>query len=475
MTGEPSEAGDIAEPRISHWAALRQALGGAEQDFTEGPLTRAIVLLAIPMVLEMVMESVFAICDVFFVSRLGADAVATVGLTESLLTLVFSLAMGLGMGTTAMVARRIGERKPEDAAVAAAQAVIVALVASVVLGTLGILTGPAAIRLVGASDAVVAIGSSYSRVLLGGCGTVVFLFVINAIFRGAGDAVIAMRVLWLANIINLILDPCLIFGLGPFPELGVAGAAVATTVGRGIGVLYQFWILLSGRSRIVVPWSLLRPKLDVMWRLLGVSAGGIIQVLIATCSWVALVRIIALFGSTAVAGYTIAIRVVIFSILPAWGLANAAATLVGQNLGAGKPERAERSAWLSGVFNMAFLGLVAVVFVLFGESIIGLFTSDPAVSSIGIECLRIISYGYLFYGLGMVIVQSFNGAGDTVTPSIINFFCYWMFQIPLAFLMARYLEMGPTGVFWAIAIAESVITIVGATVFSRGRWKQRQV
>lgn len=475
MTRESGETDDLAESGISIWTDLRQALRGSEQEFTEGPLTRAIVLLAIPMVLEMVMESVFAICDVFFVSRLGADAVATVGLTESLLTLVFSLAMGLGMGTTAMVARRIGEKNPADAAVAAAQAVVVALVASVVLGVLGVLTGPAAIRLVGASDEVLAIGSGYSRVLLGGSGTVVFLFTINAIFRGAGDAAIAMRVLWLANIINLILDPCLIFGLGPFPELGVAGAAVATTIGRGIGVLYQFWVLLSGRSRIVVPWSLLRPKLDVMWGLLRISTGGIVQVLIATCSWVALVRIIALFGSTAVAGYTIAIRVVIFSILPAWGLANAAATLVGQNLGAGKPERAEKSAWLSGGFNMVFLGLVAVVFVLFGESIIALFTSDPAVSSIGVECLRIISYGYLFYGLGMVIVQSFNGAGDTVTPSIINFFCYWMFQIPLALIMARYLEMGPRGVFWAIALAESAITIVGATVFSRGRWKQRQV
>ena len=475
MTGDPIEAPTRPETTPSAWAALRQAVKGSEQDFTEGPLTRAIILLAIPMVLEMVMESVFAICDVFFVSRLGAEAVATVGLTESLLTLVFSLAIGLGMGTTALVARRIGEKRPADASIAAAQAVIVALVAAVVLGTLGVLTGPAAIRLVGASPEVVEIGADYSRVLLGGCGTVVFLFVINAIFRGAGDAAVAMRVLWLANIINLILDPCLIFGLGPFPELGVAGAAVATTIGRGIGVLYQLWVLSSGRSRIKVSWLELRPQMGVMLRLLRLSAGGIVQVLIATCSWVALVRIIALFGSTAVAGYTIAIRVVIFSILPAWGLANAAATLVGQNLGAGKPDRAERSAWVSGGFNMIFLGLVAAVFILFGRHIIGLFSADPAVLEIGIECLRIISYGYLFYGLGMVIVQSFNGAGDTVTPSIINFFCYWLFQIPLAYVMASSLGWGPRGVFWAIAIAESVITLVGAAVFSRGRWKQRQV
>jgi len=475
MTTEPSQTPGTGAGERSLWRELRQAVGGSHQDLTEGPLGRAILLLAVPMVLEMVMESVFAVCDVFFVSRLGADAVATIGLTESLLTLVFSLAIGLGMGTTAMVARRVGEKKPQEAAQVAAQAVIAALIASIVLGIAGVLTGPAAIRLVGASDEVWILGSSYARILLGSSGTVVFLFVINAIFRGAGDAAIAMRVLWLANLINLVLDPCLIFGLGPFPELGVTGAAVATTIGRGTGVVYQLWVLMTGRSRIAVSWSQLRLRIGTMLRLLRVSAGGILQVLIATCSWVALVRIIALFGSTAVAGYTIAIRVVIFSILPAWGLANAAATLVGQNLGAGKPDRAERSAWLTGGYNMVFLGLLAVVFVLFGESIIGLFTADPPVLAIGVQCLRIVSYGYLFYALGMVMVQAFNGAGDTMTPSIINFFCYWLFQIPLAYALARTLEMGPRGVFWAIAIAESLVTVVGAMVFKRGRWKQRQV
>jgi len=457
------------------WGSLRKAVAGSQQDFTEGPLGRAVILLAVPMVLEMVMESVFAICDVFFVSRLGAEAVATVGLTESLLTLVFSLAIGLGMGTTALVARRMGEKRPEAAAVAAAQAVLVALMASLILGVIGILTGPAALRLVGASEEVMAIGSGYSRILLGGCGTVVFLFVINAVFRGAGDAAVAMRVLWLANLINLVLDPCLIFGLGPFPEMGVAGAAVATTIGRGIGVSYQVWILMTGRSRIAVSWSQMRLNLSIMLKLLRVSAGGILQVLIATCSWVALVRIIAVFGSTAVAGYTIAIRVVIFSILPAWGLANAAATLVGQNLGAGKPDRAEKSAWLAGGYNMVFLGVLAAVFLVFARSIIGIFTQDPGVLSVGVECLRIVSYGYVLYGLGMVMVQSFNGAGDTMTPSIINFFCYWLLQIPLALVLSRSLGMGPRGVFWAIAIAESVITIVGATVFKMGFWKRRQV
>jgi len=461
--------------KSSFWQSLRQAIHGSQEDFTEGGLSRAIVLLAIPMVLEMVMESVFAICDVFFVSRLGANAVATVGLTESLLTLVFSLAIGLSMGTTALVARRTGEKDPEGANVAGAQAILIGLIASVVVGAVGILTGPAALSLLGASEDVVAMGSGYARILLGGCGTVMLLFIINAVFRGAGDAAVAMRVLWLANLINLVLDPCLIFGLGPFPQLGVAGAAVATTVGRGTGVAYQFWVLARGTSRVRIRLSEIRLVPRVMTALLRVSSGGIFQVLVATCSWVALVRIIALFGSTAVAGYTIAIRVVIFSILPAWGMANAAATLVGQNLGAGKPDRAERSAWLTGLYNMVFLGSIAVLFLVFGESIISLFSPDPGVLAIGTECLRIISYGYLFYALGMVVVQAFNGAGDTTTPSLINFFCYWLFQIPLAYWLAVSSEMGPRGVFWAIAIAETMITLVGASVFRLGRWKKRQV
>ena len=466
---------ELPTAHASFWQSLRQAIHGSQEDLTRGRLSRAIVLLAIPMVLEMVMESVFAICDVFFVSRLGADAVATVGLTESLLTLVFSLAIGLSMGTTALVARRTGEKDPEGASVAAAQAILIGLLASVVLGAVGVLTGPAALSLLGASDQVVNLGAGYSRILLGGCGTVMLLFIINAVFRGAGDAAVAMRVLWLANLINLILDPCLIFGLGPFPELGVAGAAVATTIGRGTGVVYQFWILARGTSRIRIRPAEIRLVPKVMKTLLRVSSGGIFQVLVATCSWVALVRIIAIFGSTAVAGYTIAIRVVIFSILPAWGMANAAATLVGQNLGAGKPDRAERSAWLTGLYNMVFLGCIAVLFLVFGEAIIGLFSQDPGVLSIGVECLRIISYGYLFYALGMVLVQAFNGAGDTTTPSLINFFCYWLFQIPLAYWLAVSSGMGPSGVFWAIAIAETMITVAGASLFRLGRWKKRQV
>jgi putative MATE family efflux protein len=352
---------------------------------------------------------------------------------------------------------------------------VAALATSLVLGAIGLATAPSALRFLGASEGVLGRGTGYARVLLGGSGTVVFLFIINAIFRGAGDAAIAMRVLWLANLINLILDPCLIFGLGLFPELGVTGAAVATTIGRGIGVAYQLWLLLGGRGRIAVRRGDLGLRPAVMKRLLRVSAGGIVQVLIATCSWVALVRIIALFGSVAVAGYTIAIRVVVFSILPAWGMANAAATLVGQNLGAGKPERAERSVWLTGAYNVVLLGLIAAAFLLFGRAIIGLFSQDPAVLEVGVECLRIISYGYLFYALGMVVVQAFNGAGDTVTPSVINFFCYWLFQIPLAYVLARKLGMGPRGVFWAIAIAESCLTLAGVVVFRMGHWKRRQL
>lgn len=450
-------------------------MAGSQEDFTEGGLSRAIVLLAVPMVLEMVMESVFAIADVFFVSRLGAASVATVGLTESLLTLVFSLAIGLSMGTTALVARRIGEKDPEGAGKAGAQAILIGFLSSIVVGALGVLTGPAALALLGASDEVVVVGSGYARILLGGSGTVTLLFIINAIFRGAGDAAVAMRVLWLANLINLVLDPCFIFGLGPFPQLGVTGAAVATTIGRGTGVAYQLWVLARGTSRIQIRFAEIRLDAAVMKNLVRVSTGGVIQVLVATCSWVALVRIIALFGSVAVAGYTIAIRVVIFSILPAWGMANAAATLVGQNLGAGKPARAERSAWLTGVYNMVFLGGIAAVFLMFGEPIIGLFSRQPDVLAIGVECLRIISYGYLFYALGMVLVQAFNGAGDTTTPSLINFFCYWLFQIPLAYWLAVALDLGPRGVFWAIAVAESMITLVGASIFRLGRWKRRQV
>jgi putative MATE family efflux protein len=468
---------DAATPAADRtlWGELRLAIAGTEQDFTRGPISRAVFLLAVPMVLEMVMESVFAVCDVFFVSRLGAEAVATVGLTESLLTLVFGLAIGFSMATTALVARRIGEKRPDRAAVAAGQALLVALVASVVLGGLGVVTAPSVLRLLGASEGVLAGGASYARVLLGGSGTIVFLFLINAVFRGAGDAAIAMRVLWLANLINIVLDPCLIFGLGPFPELGVTGAAVATTIGRGVGVLYQLKVLLGGGGRVHVQLSDLRLEREVMTGLLRVSVGGVLQVLAATASWVGLMRVMALFGDTALAGYTIAIRIIIFSILPAWGLANAAATLVGQNLGARQIDRAERSVWLTSLYNMIFLGAIGLLFLVLAEELVGLFSTDPAILEIGADCLRILSYGYLFYALGMVMEQAFNGAGDTMTPTFINFVCYWLCQIPLAWVLAVSLELGPRGVFWAIMVSETLLAVIGVAFFRRGRWKKRQI
>ncbi|MEM7049281.1 MAG: MATE family efflux transporter [Acidobacteriota bacterium] len=454
---------------------MRQAIAGTQEDFTTGSLGRAIGLLAVPMVLEMSMESVFAVVDIFFVARLGADAVATVGLTESVLTLVFAVAIGLSMSTTAVVARRIGEKDPEKASLTAVQAILVGIAVSFVVGVIGILFAPRILGVMGASDSVIAGGTTYTSIMTGGSITIVLLFLINAIFRGAGDAAIAMRSLWLANGINLILDPCLIFGLGPFPELGLAGAAIATNIGRGVGVTYQLYMLFRPGGRITVSRRHLRFDPEVTWRLLKVSFGGIMQFLIATSSWIGLVRILSLFGSSALAGYTIAIRVVIFALLPSWGLGNAAATLVGQNLGAGKPERAERAVWLTGFYNMAFLGSLGLIFIFFAEAVVSLFTSEAAVLPIAADCLRVMAYGYAFYAFGMVIVQAFNGAGDTNTPTVINFFCYWMLQIPLAYVLARVAGFEERGVFLAILIAEVLLTITGLLVFRLGRWKTRQV
>jgi putative MATE family efflux protein len=457
------------------WAALREAILGTQQDYTEGSIGRAITLLAVPMVMEMAMESVFGVVDVFFVARLGAEAVATVGLTESLLTLMYAIAMGLSMATTAVVARRIGEKDPTRAAVAAVQAVVIGLALSLLIGVLGVLFAPTLLRLMGASQNLVDSYSSYASIMFGGNITILLLFLINAVFRGAGDAAIAMRTLWLANLINIVLDPCLIFGWGPFPEMGIAGAAVATNIGRGIGVAYQFWVLLRGQGRVVVRRSHLRIEPGVMLQLLRISLGGMFQFLVGTASWLGLVRILAHFGSAALAGYTIALRIIIFAILPSWGMSNAAATLVGQNLGAGKPERAERSVWLTGFYNMLFLGGVTFVFIAFAEPLVRLFTTDPAVEAVGVSCLRLVSYGYVFYAYGMVMVQAFNGAGDTVTPTIINLFCYWLWQIPLAYGLADLVGLGPTGVFLAITISESTIAVVGVICFRRGRWKLRKI
>jgi putative MATE family efflux protein len=459
----------------SFWSSLRQVFLGAQRDYTDGSISRAISLLAIPMVLEMAMESLFGIVDVFFVARLGADAVATVGLTESLLTPLFAVALGLSMGTTAIVARRIGEKEAEGAALASVQALIAGVAISAVVSVGGFLFAPKLLALMGASNSIIRTGSSYSRVIFGGSSTIFFLFLINAVFRGAGDPSIAMRSLWLANLINIVLNPCLILGLGPFPALGVTGSAVGTTIGRGVGVLYQLWNLYDGRGRVHIRRVHMRLDRAVMKRLLRLSAGGMFQYFINVASWIALVRMAASFGSAAVAGYTLAIRVIIFGILPSWGMSNAAATLVGQNLGARKPERAERSVWVTGLYNMCFLGGLGFLFVCFARPIARIFTSDPAIVDIASSALRIISYGYVFYAYGMVIVQSFNGAGDTNTPTIINFFCYWLWQVPLAWWLAFHTNAGVNGVFAAIAIAESTTAVVGILAFRRGKWKEVRV
>ncbi len=462
-------------PAGGWWATVREALRGSHHDYTSGPLGRAIVLLAIPMVAEMIMESVFAVWDVFWVGHLGPDAVATVGLTESLLTLIYTAAMGLSIGVTAMVARRIGEGAPEGAAEAAVQGIALGLLAAAVIGVIGVALAPRLLSLMGASRSVQAMGANYARVMLGGNVVILLLFLINAIFRGAGDAAIAMRVLWLANSINILLGPCLILGLGPFPRLGVTGAAIATTIGRGTGVLYQLYRLWRGDGRVAIRRAQLKLQPAVMQTMLRLSGTGTLQVLIGTASWIGLVRIISSFGSDAVAGYTIAIRVIVFALLPSWGLANAAATLVGQGLGAGRPERAERAVWLAGFYNMLCLGAVGALFVAFAGPIVGVFTADPAVAPIAELCLRTISYGFLFYAYGMVITQSFNGAGDTWTPTWINLGCFWLWEIPLAYLLARHAGLGPRGVALAVTIAFSTVAVVSAVIFRRGRWKLRRV
>ncbi|HEX4955029.1 MAG TPA: MATE family efflux transporter [Thermoanaerobaculia bacterium] len=454
---------------------LREALLGSSRDFTTGPIGEAVFLLAVPMVAEMAMESLFALADVYFVSRLGSTAVASVGLTESMLVLLYACAIGLGMGTTAMVARRTGEGDPEGASAAAGQAIWIGLGLSLVVAVPGFLLGGKALELMGMSAQEAAEGGSYPRVMFATSATIVFLFLLNAVFRGAGDATHAMRALWLANGLNIVLDPCLIFGLGPFPEMGLTGAAVATAIGRGTGVAYQLWILLSGRSRVRLDRRLLRFQPELARRLLSVSLGGIYQFLVATGSWLALVRILSAFGSSVVAGYTIAIRVIVFSILPAWGMANAAATLMGQNLGAGKPDRAEASVWRTGWYNTGFLMFVAVLFWVFAGPIVGNFTTDPEVTRWAISCLRWITYGYFIYGFGMVIVQAFNGAGDTTTPTKINLVGYWAFQIPVAWLLARHTPLGPTGVFVAILATEVLIAIAGILIFRRGSWRTRVI
>jgi putative MATE family efflux protein len=454
---------------------LWEAIRGSHQDYTTGSLNRAILLLAVPMVLEMVLESLFAVVDVFWVGRLGANAIATVGLTESLLSLIFAVGIGLSMSTTAMVARRIGEKDPEGAAVAGVQAIVLGLITSVAIGIPCFIYAPDMLRLMGASNDIVTTGSGYARIALGGSGAILMLFLNNAIFRGAGDAAIAMRLLWVSNIINLILDPLFIFGWGPIPRMGVTGAALATFTGRSIGVAYQFYRLLRGSERIRILARQIRVDVHVLWRLVRVSLTGILQFAIAHTSWIGLVRIVSVFGASALAGYTIAIRIVVFVILPSWGLSNAAATLVGQNLGAKKPERAEQAVWRTGFYNMLFLGSVGVFFVFFAEPIVRLFTQDPAVIPLAAKCLRIVSYGNIGYAYAMVMLQAFNGAGDTITPTIVNFFGFWLLEIPLAYWLAIPMKLQSNGAFYAIVVAECSIAAASAVLFKRGKWKTQKI
>src|SRR5438046_189417 len=465
----------VAAPPPTFWSSVREAIRGSHQDFTAGNLHRAILLLAIPMVLEMVLESLFAVVDVFWVGRLGADAIATVGLTESLLSLVMAIGFGLSLSTTAMVARRIGEKDPAGAAVAGVQAIVIGLAIAALIGVPCLYYAPDLLRLMGASSQVVAVGSGYARIALGGSAAIMLLFLNNAIFRGAGDAAIAMRLLWVSNIINLVLDPCLIFGWGPFPKLGVTGAALATFTGRRIGVLYQFYRLMRGTGRIRILRRQIHLNMQVLLRLLRVSLTGILQFAIAHTSWIGLVRIVTVFGSAALAGYTIAIRILIFVILPSWGLSNAAATLVGQNLGAKQPERAEKSVWRTGLYNMLFLGIIGVLLVFFADTVVRLFTHDPVVLPLASSALRIFSYGNIGYAYAMVMLQAFNGAGDTVTPTIVNFFAFWMLEIPLAYFLAIHTGMRAPGVYWSVVVAEASMAAVSILLFKRGYWKRQKI
>lgn len=450
---------------------LSESLRDNEADYTRGPIGRALGLLAIPMMLEMAMESIFAVVDIAFVARLGTDAVAAVGITEALITVLYAVAIGLGMGITAMVSRRIGAKDAEGAARVTGQSIWVGVLLSAGIGIFGVIHARDLLTIMGASDSVIDTGAGFTAVLLGGSFSIIYLFVLNAAFRGAGDAAVALRSLWIANGINIILDPCFIFGLGPFPEMGVTGAAVATTIGRSIGVAYQLWYLLRGSGRLAFRIHHLRFIPSLAWRMIRISFGGIGQFLIATASWIGIMRIVAMFGSPAIAAFTIALRSMEFIFLPAWGLGNAAATLVGQNLGAGKPERAEQSAWKAAKYNAAFMAFAGVILVAFAQTITSWFTGEPEVIRIGTRCMQILGLGFPMYAVGMVVVQAMNGAGDTETPMTLNLVSFWLVQIPLAFVLATMTVLGPDGAFIAIVAGESLLTLLSVIVFRRGGWK----
>ncbi len=452
------------------------AITGYEHDYTRIKLRKAILLLAIPMVLEMLMESIFAIADIYFVSKLGDEAVAVVGLTESIMTVIYALAMGLGMGTTGIVARRIGEKHDRDASKAASQAILLGILISLLIAIPGIIYGSKILALMHAEQPVISIGGPFIKIMLGGNIIIIMLFINNAIFRSAGAPALSLRVLVIANMINIILDPCLIFGLGPFPELGVTGAAVATTIGRGSGVIYQFYLLFNKNSRIVLFFRDFQLKLKIMMKVLYLSGGGIFQYLIATSSWIILYRILAEYKSEVISGYTVALRIFSFFLLPAWGVSNAVSTLVGQNLGARNPQRAERAVWITSIVNSIYMLILMVAFLIVPQLFINVFSMEGKQSyDVAITCLRIIGLGMVFYGFEMIIAQAFNGAGDTYTPTILNLVGFWLVQIPLAYFLAKKLEMHEKGVFYAIFFSETLIAILGIIVFRFGKWKSREV
>ncbi|WP_374674865.1 MATE family efflux transporter [Ideonella sp.] len=473
----PAATAAVAPPpaRSSLWRDVRDAMRGTGADYTRIPLRRAVFLLAVPMVLELVLESTFAVVDIWFVARLGASAVATVGLTETFLFLLYAVGIGLAMAVTAVVARRTGEGDRDAAAVSAAQAIWVAVLASVPFAVVGIVYARELLQLMGADDWTLTHGVGYLQWMLGSNVVIMLLFVCNAIFRGAGDAAVAMRVLWVANGLNIVLDPILIFGFGPVPAMGVEGAAIATVIGRGTGVLMQLWILLRGSPHIRLAAAQLGLQAATLWHLVRTSLGGIGQMIVGMTAWIFLMRVLAEVGSEAVAGATIAIRLMMFTLMPAWGMSNAAATLVGQNLGAGEPARAEAAVWRIGWYNMVFTVAVSVVFFLFPRELMGLFTDERAVVDIGARWLRILSYSYFVYGWWMVAVQAFNGAGDTVTPTKINLVFFWLIQIPLAWLLALHLDWQATGVFWAVFVSETSVGLFTLWLFTRGGWKAARV
>jgi putative MATE family efflux protein len=459
----------------SFWMELKDAIRGTDADYTQIGIKRAVFLLAVPMILELIMESTFAVVDIYFVGKLGASAVATVGLTETYLFLLYSIAMGLATAVTAIVARRIGEKNKEEAGKAAVQSIFLALLASVPFAIGGVLFAKELLTLMGGDEWTIENGYRYTQWMLGGNVVIMFLFVINAVFRGAGDAVIAMKILWIANGINIVLNPILIFGWGFIPALGIEGAAIATNIGRGTGVLIQLWLLFKGGKHIQAKLSQICWDAKVMLNIFRTSLGGIGQMIIAMTSWIFIMRILSEIGSEAVAGSTIALRIMMFTMLPAWGLANASATLVGQNLGAGNPDRAESAVWKAGTYNMIFLIAVAIVYFFFNRQLMGIFTDDHKVIAVGSEWLRILSFSFFVYGWWMVSVQAFNGAGDTKTPTKINLVFFWLIQIPLSWLFAIKLGWEHSGVFWAVFISETSVGLFTLWLFSRGRWKTVKV